>query len=295
MLAVVTNYLQALIQTLPFIETLGLGSNIVRNDENYPAYFNGTELVSIDFDKYKAVAYLMPTGNVPRETIEHPYLACKMRVSETYGYKIVVYSQAKETPACESLSQNIAWSISGLLTGKQKQLESAAGFENVFITTTNTVTDKALVWASQSSLQSKLKDADILIAIDINVSVEGVESCFNINPCASSEFHFDIDTVPFCERVNACIDEVAALDAIQWLYSSANTSYVFNGTVTAFNPDGKDFRGKAFKKLFVTGVMWQNIPNPRFTWTPATATLAFISANVNARPANNAAIYLEVQ
>lgn len=294
MLAVVTNYLIASLKTLPFIDTLGLASLIARGDDTFPAYFSGTELLPIDFDNYKAVAYLMPTGNVPRETIEHPYLACKMRVSESYGYKIVVYSQAKEAPACESLSQNIAWSISGLLTGKQIQLEDAAGFESVFISTNNTVTDKAAVWQSQSNLPNKLKDTDIMLAIDIQVAVEGVESCFNINPCAPTEFHFDIDTVPFCERVNACIEEVAQLDAIQWLYNSANTSYVFNGAATAFNPLAKDFRGKEFSKLFVTGLLWLNIPNPRFTWTAATGTLSFIGAPLT-RPANNAAIYLEVK
>lgn len=214
MLPVIIQFLTAKFESLPYLNTVfGLADFITVNEQKVVGVYSEGELLQMNFDTYASVIYLVKNGNVKRDTQEHPYISNLEQVTETYPLRAVIYSQGIENVNCSSQSQSIAQGIRKNLSGAQEDLEAAINAENVIIRIIDTELDKSNVWKSQTSLDNSLKDADILISIDFEITVTGDEQCFAGEPCEVGDFVFDYPAQSFCAKVAECDVEPQYLEA----------------------------------------------------------------------------------
>lgn len=191
MLTQIIQYLQVQIAALPFLEEVnGLAQIVSQNSDGqnifFPAFYKNEELHTLNFDTRRTQLFFLADGEIERDTIENPLVACAYRIHEAYPLKAILYKQGKEDVNCKSESQQIAWNISKTITGKQKGLMDSTGIDFVLMTVTGTQLDKHLVWKQLYSATDSLKDGDILIAVRFKVEIEGDEACFVPNPCTLS-------------------------------------------------------------------------------------------------------------
>lgn len=198
MLTPISKFIRAKIATLPYIGTAyGLSKKIkVGGDdgETEPAVNMSGEWVALNLDTHPSLTYIVQDGEISRETVEHEYIAGKYLITETYPLKIVLYVQGKEDIDCASYSQNVAFEISKLFTGEQKLLRQALNVENADFTVGSINYNKAEVWADEFTAPNKLAEKDILVAIELEVEISGIDSCFVNNPCDVPDFDFDFST-----------------------------------------------------------------------------------------------------
>jgi len=245
MLSVILQFLIAKFESLSYIKkVLGLGSTVSVDGEKVIAVYQGSELTHVNFDNYSSLVYILTNGNSTRTTVEHPVIATLEQVTEVYPLRAVVYSQGLENVNCSSYSQSIAQGIKANLSGLQEDLESALNAFNIIIKVTDTNFDKANVWSSQTTLPNSLKDADILLYLDFEVSITGDEQCFAGEPCTDSSFIFDYAAKSFCQMVNECANFGKPpiffyTTAGKTSYTSSDVSGLSNMTdVIAVNMDG---------------------------------------------------------
>ena len=206
MISVIIQFLIAKFTTLPYIsKCFGLASYVEVGGERVVAVYENSELVQLNFDAYKALTYIVTNGNSTRGTVEHPYIANLEKVTEVYPFRVIIYSQGKENVNCSSQSQSIAQGIKKSISGLQDELVDAVNADTAIVRITDCDYNKNTVWASQTSLPNTLKDDDILVSVDFEVTITGDEQCFAGEPCVASEFVFSNAAVSFCQMVNDCI------------------------------------------------------------------------------------------
>lgn len=208
MQAILTKYLTEKLSGLPYINKVyGLGVLINKGDGQFPAVYPpiGSEPMPIPFDSYKSLTFILPNGKADIDTEDHTYLGCVDRSNETYPLRLILYSQGSENVNCSSHSQNVANGLRLLLSGVQNAFKTAIGLENAIINITGVDTDKVAVWNSLSNQPSKLKNTDILIAVEFEFQLTGVMSCFITQPCEVVTFTYDASYTTLCDRVNACM------------------------------------------------------------------------------------------
>lgn len=206
MQSILIKYLTEKLANLPYLSKVyGLGSVIDKGEGRFPAVYSGNELQPIPYDSYRALTFMLPNGKVDIETSDHDYLGCVDRSNETYPLKLILYSQGNENVNCSSHSQNVANGLRLYLSGVQNAFQSAIGLENAKISITGIETDKNVVWNSLYNTPSKLKDNDILIALEFEFQLEGVLSCFISQPCDVVTFTYDASYVTLCQKVNECM------------------------------------------------------------------------------------------
>lgn len=227
MLNVIAQYLNAKLATLRYIDKkYGLAAVVQRGENTFPAVMEKDEPVHINYDGYRSLVYFMLNGKVERTTEEHPHLACKYLVKETFPLKLIVYVLGKENVNCDSKSQDILWGIGQILTGRQKTLASEAGYEYAEIQIKNSELNKKNVWSELTNGPVKLKDNDILLSIELDVLTEGVESCFVAAPCENRTFEFSLSHTELCERVDTCLasnNETLTVDIVAGSNTFAHT------------------------------------------------------------------------
>jgi len=207
MISLIAQFLIAKFTTLPYIsKVFGIASFVEVGGEKVIGVYNDSELVQLNFDAYKSLVYIVPNGSYKRETVEHPYVSNTETVVEAYPFRVVIYSQGKENVACSSFSQSIAQGIRKSISGLQTELSEAVNADTVVIKFTDCEYDKATVWKSQTTLPNALKDDDILVSVDFEITISGDENCFAGEPCIGSEFIFSNTAITFCQMVNECIN-----------------------------------------------------------------------------------------
>lgn len=205
MFPVILQFLMAKFNTLSYIDKVfGLGATTKVQGEKIAAVYVEDELVPIDYDQYKSLVYILADGAIERITEEHPLVSNAEIVTETYPLRAIIYVQNAEAFNCESYSQSVAQGIKKNLSGVQDDIRSATNADLVTVKIKSTELDSGKVWESQFSIDNKLKDNDILIAIDFEVTIKGDEQCFAGEPCTASEFVFDYSAQSFCSMVNQC-------------------------------------------------------------------------------------------
>lgn len=232
MISVILQFLIAKFGTLPYIsKVFGLGSfvdiQVGDGTEKVVAVYSGSELVHVNFDNYSSLVYVLNNGSFSTTTTEHPYISNLEKVIEIYPFRIVIYSQGLENVNCSSYSQSIAQGIKKNISGLQEELREAINADNVIVRVIDCNYNKKSVWESQTSLPYSLKDADILVSIDFEVTVTGDEQCFAGEPCIANEFVFSNAAVSFCQMVNDCINsgepyslEISGTGALEYTNAS---------------------------------------------------------------------------
>jgi len=262
MMSLILQFLIAKFTTLPYIsKVFGAASFVEVGGEKVVGVYEGSELVQLNFDAYKSLVYVVANGSSNRSTVEHSRIATLETATEVYPFRVVIYSQGKENVNCASYSQSIAQGIKKNLSGLQTELMDAVNADTVVVRVTDCDYDKANVWKSQTSLPNSLKDDDILVSIDFEVTITGDESCFAGEPCIASEFVFSNAAVSFCQMVNDCITsgEPYALEAQG------------NGTTSITMPELVD------KEVLFVSTDGRIRTDSDYTFTSATGSTVFIS------------------
>jgi len=187
MLTKITNYIQSLIEPLGFVDrAYGLAVMVERvsDNEKFPAVYSGNELININYDQFSCLSFIMQDGKISRESLgESLIIACLFPIKETTPLKIIVYVQGSEDVDCRSRSQEIAYQIGKLFTGKHLTFASDNALQLVTMGVKSYNFDKNSVWRELYSADLSLQDADILMEIELEVSLEGDEACFVPDPC----------------------------------------------------------------------------------------------------------------
>lgn len=237
MQAVLVKYLTEKLDGLPYISKVyGLGALVNKGEGQFPAVYpeKGNELMPIPFDSYRALTFILPNGKADTEPTDHPFLGCVDRSTETYPFKLILYSQGSENVNCSSHSQNVANGLRLYLSGVQNAFKTAIGLENANINITAVDVDKNAVWNTLYNTPVKLKDNDILIAIEFEFEIQGVLSCFLTQPCDVVSFTYDANFTTLCQKVNECMAiEVIKITAIDF---TGNT-YVNHAKLANKTPD----------------------------------------------------------
>lgn len=206
MLTTISQYLKQRIQALNYIQQVyGIGQLLQVNGEQVPSIKINGEDTHVNFDNYKSLVFFLKNGNVGHSAEEHPFLANADLITKTYPLRLILYSQVLENTDCNSLSQSLADNIISALNGEQAAFKASVSVDRCRIEFGNTDLEKYSVWESLYSIDSVLKDADVLIAIEFTVTITGLESCFIDSPCETPEFTFDLDGQTFCEKVQTCL------------------------------------------------------------------------------------------
>lgn len=218
MLTTISQYLKQRIQALNYIQQVyGIGQLLQVNGEQVPSIKINGEDTHVNFDNYKSLVFFLKNGNVGHSAEEHPFLANADLITKTYPLRLILYSQAIENTDCNSLSQSLADNIISSLNGEQAAFKASVSVDRCRIEFGNTDLDKYSVWESLYSIDSVLKDADVLIAIEFTVTITGLESCFTDSPCETPEFTFDLEGQTFCEKVETCLGISQTASANEYL------------------------------------------------------------------------------
>lgn len=273
MLSTAIKYLTAKLNAVSLVDAVyGLGEVKTIDGEKLPVIYEKGDLIHVDFDTKKSLSFFLLDGRISRETEESTMISGVYNVKETIPLKLILYVQGSEDINCESLSQDIAWSISKTFTGRQLAFSTEVLLDYAGIEIKEIDLDGEAVWNSLYSTETRLKDNDILLSVSLSFNMEGREECFVADPCDNAEVNFDIYAPSFCDRVNECVADITETE-IEFLTTGAST-YLFNGTVTGFNPDGKDLRGKRIKYLDVDGIRWSSL-NSDYSLNSTTGLLTF--------------------
>jgi hypothetical protein len=191
MLSEIMMYLKTKIASLQYIDKVyGLAEIIVQGEGENAVRFTGTyvngELQALNFDTNETQVFFLLDGVVQRETVENSMIACAYKTRETYSLKAILYEKGNEDINCNSKSQQIAWSISKLLTGKQKELMESTSLDFVMISTGSINLDKHSIWKQLYSEPDALREDDLLIEIQLKIETEGDEVCYVNAPCTET-------------------------------------------------------------------------------------------------------------
>lgn len=272
MLSNSVKYLKAKLAAANLIHSVyGLGEIKTVDGERFPAVYEKGDLIHADFDTKTSMSFFLLDGKVSRETEESQMIAGLYNVKEAIPMKLILYVQGSEDINCESKSQDIAWGVSKTLTGKQLSFMSELSLDFSSIEVKETDLDGESVWESLYSTETRLKDSDILIAISFTFNVEGFESCFVNDICTARDLDWSFSALSFCEKVADCVEQKH-----KFLTTSAQT-YLFDGTVTAWNPSGIDLRGCEITNLFVGGLEWNDLlTTPEWNLNATTGLLTLV-------------------
>lgn len=190
MLSKIVSYINSQLSGMTYIDKVyGLAhiGHDVADDGKFPVVYEGAEPIGVNFDNYKSCVFILQDGKPDRSGLEeHPHLACTYRISETHHLRLILYKQGLESVNCDSESQNIANSIAKFITGKHSQFSDEMNLELTTMHVRSISTDRYEIWGSLFSENYSLNNADMLVQIDFDVTIEGVESCFVTDPCETN-------------------------------------------------------------------------------------------------------------
>lgn len=225
MLSPVLSYLIGLLGSLSYIDTVkGLVVTKKKDGQKFTGVFDGTELVQINFDLFGSLAFFIQTEKIKRETNDHPFIGSKKQIKLTIPLSVILYKQGAENVNCESESQQIADGIAKNLTGVHQQLITNLSLDLAEIHTNDIDYDKDSIYESLFSGDSVLKDNDILVKIDFEVILDGLDSCFANEPCSPTSYVWDFPTTLFCDAVRACVGSVESFSED----GEGNTTFVIS-------------------------------------------------------------------
>ncbi len=189
MLTQIIKQLQSKVASLSYLEEVhGLAEIIIQQTgtltARFPCLNKNSELIPVDFDTRRTRLFFLQDGEIKRRTFENSLLACSYRIAETFPLRIILYKQGKEDINCHSSSQQMAWDVAKVLTGKQTELIEATGLDFALVSITAINLDKHAVWKTLYTAPDALKESDLLIEIKFTVETEGDEACFVQSPCA---------------------------------------------------------------------------------------------------------------
>lgn len=254
MLTTISQYLKQRIEALNYIQQVyGIGQILQVNGEQIPSVNVNGEQVHVNFDNHSSLVFFLKNGNVGHSAEEHQFLANADLITKTYPLRLILYSQALENTDCNSLSQSLADNIISALNGEQAAFKESVSVDRCRIDFGNTDLDKYSVWESLYSIDSVLKDTDVLIAIEFTVTITGLESCFIDSPCETPEFTFDLDGQTFCEKVDECLGISPTGSTTEYLNRQGEwttpagepgTVSLVDGNGTTFDTDHYDLGGE---------------------------------------------------
>jgi len=192
-------------ESLSYIDkALGLGDFTTVNGERVTGIYEANELQHLNFDNYTSLVFLMKNGQVSRDTTEHPFIATADMITEVFPLKLIIYTQGAESVNCESFSQSLAQDLKKQIDGLKRDIADAVNADLVDARIISTELNKQAVWETLFSTDPQLKDTDILISADLEISVKGIETCFANELCAPGQFVFDYAAHSFCSLVSNC-------------------------------------------------------------------------------------------
>lgn len=218
MLNILVEYLRQKADAMDFIAVAyGLAEMVDRKDgdenKSYPAVYSKGELVQVSFDTKPSLVFFMLDGEVKRETNDGETSSCEDQVTETYKLKLFFFNAGKELSDCASITQQAAYSIAKFFNSDNTQLETALNLQEVRITTTSFNFNKKNVWEDlHNNIPFSLSERQQLCSIDFDVFINGVESCFVVDPCQNSDYTYTNTLTSFCERVADCSPGVFSID-----------------------------------------------------------------------------------
>lgn len=241
MISVIIQFLIAKFGTLPYIsKVFGMGSFVEVDGEKIVAVYSDSELVHVNFDNYQSLVYILNNGSQTRTTSEHPFISNLEKVTEIYPFRAIIYSQGAENINCSSYSQSIAQGIKKNLSGLQEELREAINADTVTVRITDCDFDKVNVWKSQTTLPNSLKDSDILVSVDFEVSIIGDEQCFETDLCFDNTF--DMKTI-------------ASLEISGTGGASYSHQFLINKTILLVATDGRIRKNSDFTFISSTGTI----------------------------------------
>jgi len=280
--ATAIKYLKGKLEALGYIQQVYGLAEIVEvpggEKQRFPAVYEAGELQHINFDSYETLSFIIRDGKVRRDKKENPYIANANLITETYPLSIVIYGNGKEDLNCSSHTQSIAMDISRVLENWDKRaLEAAGNYEYAEIVVSSIEQSKKAVWDKLTNQDYRLKDTDMLVMVSLEVTVSGEDRCFYGGPCSN-----DAMDIP------AEAGGKTKPGLLEFEIDESLSSYLFDGTVTAYNPDGLDFRGYAIELTIDHTIKY--IIAGEYTWNKTTATLTIADSFVTGTAASIKAI-----
>lgn len=193
MVNTIVNYFQQKAATLDFLSyAYGLAEIVDRQDgeenKSFPAVWSKGSLTQVSFDAFPSFVFFTLDGGIERDT-DDGETSCEDNVTEVYKFKAYLFVTGEEVSECSSFTQKSAYVIAKTLSTNEKQLAETLNFENATITITDFEFRKKEVWNElHNNIPYCLGERQQLCSIGIRVELQGVESCFAVDPCSDDEF-----------------------------------------------------------------------------------------------------------